>query len=316
MIDWLDAFLISGLFGVMQIIGLGLLVHLQMGLTRVANFGVAGFWGLGLYVFGILYGKVDWPFGDPWQFLVCAVIATAASALAGLFVAWLISDLDVDGALVGTLGFATLIFLLATAWSDLTGGAAGLGGLGFPYDAGPAKTNEFIWFLLTTATVAGILTYVLWVHRSPYGRLLIAVGTNEPLARSLGKSSTRAKLTLFTITSGLMGLLGVMQAVMFRFIIPANVSINITLAALAGLILGGITRAWGAVVGVLFTVALFDIVIQFYVPLPQEWYTQAIPVAREAIFGLALVLVLLFRPKGMLGEMKRPQLMRRIHDFR
>ena len=147
MLDWLDAFLISGLFGVVQIIGLGLLVHLQMGLTRVANFGVAGFWGLGLYVFGILYGKVDWPFGDPWQFLICAVAATAASALAGLFVAWLISDLDVDGALVGTLGFATVIFLLATAWSDLTGGAAGLGGLGFPYDAGPAKTNEFIWFV-------------------------------------------------------------------------------------------------------------------------------------------------------------------------
>ncbi len=316
MLDWLDAFLISGLFGVVQIIGLGLLVHLQMGLTRVANFGVAGFWGLGLYVFGILYSKVDWPFGDPWQFLICAVVATLASALAGLFVAWLISDLDVDGALVGTLGFATVIFLLATAWTDLTGGAAGLGGLGFPYDFGPAKTNEFIWFVLTATLVAGILAYVLWVHRSPYGRLLIAVGTNDPLARSLGKSSTRAKLTLFAITSGMMGLLGVMQGVMFRFIIPANVSINITLAALAGLILGGINRAWGAVVGVLFTVALFDIVIQFYIPLPQEWYTQAIPVAREAIFGLALVLVLLFRPKGMLGEMKRSQLMRRIHDFR
>ena len=66
----------------------------------------------------------------------------------------------------------------------------------------------------------------------------------------------------------------------------------------------------------LFTVGLFDIIVQFYVPLPQEWFTQAIPVAREAIFGLALVLVLLFRPKGMLGEMKRPDLMRRIHDFR
>ena len=229
---------------------------------------------------------------------------------------WLVADVDVDGALVGTLGFATVIFILATALTDLTGGAAGLGGLGFPYDAGPAKTDEFIWFLLTTALVIGILGYVLWVHRSPYGRLLIAVGADEPLARSLGKHSTKAKLILFATTSGLMGLLGVMQAVMFRFIIPANVTINITLAALAGLILGGINRAWGAVVGVLFPVGLFDIVIQFYVPLPQDWYTQAIPVAREAVFGLAIVLVLLFRPKGMLGEMRRPALMRRIHDFK
>lgn len=55
MIDWLDAFLISGLFGVAMITGLALLVHLQLGLTRIANFGVVGFWGLGLYVFGVLY---------------------------------------------------------------------------------------------------------------------------------------------------------------------------------------------------------------------------------------------------------------------
>ncbi len=315
MLDWLDAFLISGFFGVLQIIGLGLLVHLQMGLSRVANFGVAGFWGLGLYVFGVLYIKVDWPFGDPFQFLICAFLATVASGLAGLLVAWLIADLDVDGALVGTLGFATVVLILATTQTELTGGATGLGGMRFPYDLGPAKTNEFVWVLITTVLVGAILLYVRWVHRSPYGRLLIAVGTNEPLARSLGKSTTRAKLTLFATTSALMGLLGAMQGVMFRFLNPATITINITLAALAGLILGGITRVWGAVVGVLFTVGLFDIVIQFYAPLPQEWFTQAIPVAREAVFGAALVLVLLFRPKGLLGEMKRPQLMRRIHDF-
>lgn len=315
MIDWLDAFLISGSFGVVQIIGLGLLVHLQMGLTKVANFGVVGFWGLGLYVFGVLYVKVDWPFGDPWIFLICAAAATLAAALAGLLVAWLIADLDVDGALVGTLGFASVVLILATTQTGLTGGATGLGGMRFPYDAGPAKTNEFIWLVLTTLVVAAIFFYARWVHRSPYGRLLIAIGANEPLARSLGKSTRSAKLTLFATTCGLMGLLGALQGVMFRFLNPATITVNITLAALAGLILGGTARVWGAVVGVLFTVGLFDIVIQFYAPLPQAWFTQAIPVAREAIFGAALVLVLLFRPKGILGEMKRPKLMRRLHDL-
>jgi len=102
--------------------------------------------------------------------------------------------------------------------------------------------------------------------------------------------------------------------VMFRFLSPATITVNITLAALTGLIVGGAVRVWGAVAGVLLTVGLFDIVIQFYVPLPQEWFTQAFPVAREAAFGAALVLVLLFRPKGLLGEMKRSKLMRKIHD--
>ncbi len=80
----LPAFLISGLFGLVIVIGLALLLHLQLGLARIANFGVVGFFGLGMYVFGVLYVRVDWPFGDPWQFLVCAAAATIVSALAAM----------------------------------------------------------------------------------------------------------------------------------------------------------------------------------------------------------------------------------------
>ncbi len=313
-LDWLDAFLVSGTFGVVEIVGLGLLLHLQVGLTRIANFGVVGFWGLGLYTFGVLYVQVDWPFGEPWQFLFSALAASLAAALAGLVVAWLIADLDSDGALVGTLGFSAIVLILATTQDQLTGGALGLGGLGFPYDLGTTKANELLWLALMTALVGLILGYVWWVHRTPYGRLLIAIGSNEPLARSMGKHTTGAKLTLFAITCGLMGLLGAMHGVMVRFLDIGSLDVGITLAALAGLILGGTARVWGAVIGVLLTVGLFDIVIQFYVPLPQEWFTQAIPVLREAVFGALLVVVLLFRPQGLLGQMRRSKLIRAMHD--
>ncbi len=309
----LDAFLISGLFGVVIVIGLALLLHLQLGLARIANFGVVGFFGLGMYAFGVLYVKVDWPFADPWQFLVCAVAATLISGVAGLLVGWLISDLDIDGVLVGTLGFATAVAILATTERGLTGGAEGMGGLGFPYDIGTTKDNEFLWLVLTTLLVAAIFAFVWQVHRSPYGRLLIAVGGNEPLARSLGKPAFRTKLWLFALASAGMGLLGAIDGVMVRFLDPANIGIDVTLAAMVGLVLGGTARAWGAVVGVILSVGLFDIVIQFYLPLPKDWYNQAIPVMREAIFGLTLIVVLLFRPLGVLGDMRRDNLMRRLH---
>src|SRR5512138_3260726 len=110
--DWLDAFLISGLFEVVMVIGLALLLHLQLGLARIANFGVVGFWGIGMYAFGVLYLRVDWPFGDPWQFLVSAALGAVIAGLAGLLVGWLIADLDTDGVLVGTLGFATAVQIL------------------------------------------------------------------------------------------------------------------------------------------------------------------------------------------------------------
>ncbi|HKZ91791.1 MAG TPA: branched-chain amino acid ABC transporter permease [Candidatus Limnocylindrales bacterium] len=312
-LDWLDAFLITGLFQVVMVIGLGLLLHLQLGLARIANFGVVGFWGLGMYAFGVLYVRVDWPFGEPWQFLVCAAAATLIAGMAGLLVGWLIADLDTDGVLVGTLGFASAVQLLATTEDDLTGGARGMGGLGFPYDIGRVKEDELLWLVITTVVVVAILLYGWRVHRSPYGRLLIAVGGNEALTRSLGKSTFRAKLWLFTVTSAAMGLLGAMNGVMVRYLDIGNIGVGVTLAAMVGLVLGGTARVWGAVVGTILTVGLFDIVVQSYLPLPQEWYTQAIPVLREAAFGLTLMIVLLFRPLGLLGDMRRDQLMRKLH---
>ena len=296
-----------------MVIGLALLLHLQLGLTRIANFGEVGFWGLGMYVFGVLYVRVDWAFGDPFQFIVCAALAALAAGIAGLIVGWLIADLNIDGVLVATLGFAAAVQILATTEDDLTGGARGLGGLRIPFDVGKVKEDEFAWLLVLTAVVALIFLYVWRVHRSPYGRLLIATGSNEALARSLGKSTFRTKLWMFAVTSGAMGLLGAMSGAMVRYLDVGNVGVGVTLAAMVGLVLGGTARVWGAVIGVLLTVGLFDIVVQIYLPLPREWYTQTIPVAREVVFGATLIIVLMFRPLGILGDMRRDKLMRKIH---
>ncbi len=312
-LDWLDAFLVSGLFYVVMVIGLALLLHLQLGLARIANFGIVGFWGIGMYAFGVLFVKVDWPFGEVWAFLISMAFGTVVAGLAGLLVGWLIADLDIDGVLVGTLGFATAVWIVATTEQDLTGGALGMGGLGFPYDIGSVKANETLWLVILTIVVASILYYVSRVHKSPYGRLLISIGDNQPLARSLGKASFRSKLWLFAGSSAGMGLLGAMYGVNERFLETANIGIDLTLAVMVGLVLGSTTQVWGAVVGVALTVGLFDIVIQFYLPLPREWYTQAIPVLREMVFGAVLIIVLLFRPYGVLGDMRRDKLMRRMH---
>jgi len=188
-----------------------------------------------------------------------------------------------------------------------------MGGLQFPYDIGSTKANEALWLMILVVVVAGILLYVARVHRSPYGRLLIAVGDNEPLARSLGKATFRTKLWLFVVGSAGMGLLGVMFGVLERFLETSNLGVDLTLAAVVGLVLGGTARVWGPVVGVALTVGLFDILVQSYLPLPQSWYGQAMPVVREMVFGATLIAVLLFRPTGILGDMRRNKLMGSMH---
>ncbi len=100
---------------------------------------------------------------------------------------------------------------------------------------------------------------------------------------------------------------------MLRYLDIGNIGVGVTLAAIVGLVLGGTARVWGAVVGVILSVGLFDIVVRSYLPLPREWYTQAIPTLREAAFGLTLIVVLLFRPSGLLGDMRRDKLMRKLH---
>lgn len=312
-LDWLDGFLLFGVFQVVMVVGLALLLHLQLGLARIANFGVVGFWGIGGYAFGVLFIKVDWTLSEPWPFLISVVFGTVVAGISGLLVGWLISDMDVDGVLVTTLAFATAVFILSITEDDLTGGALGIGGLNFPFDIGRTKANELLWFGVLTGVVAAILFYVWRVHRSPFGRLLIAVGSNEPLARSLGKPTFRTKLWMFAVASAGMGLLGVINAVMVHLLIPEGITINVTLAAIVGLVLGGTAKVWGAVIGVVLTVGFFDIVVQSYLPLPQSWYTQGIPVFREMVFGATLIIVLLLRPLGILGDMRRDKLIRSMH---
>ena len=60
-------------------------------------------------------------------------------------------------------------------------------------------------------------------------------------------------------------------------------------------------------------IGFFDIIVQSYIPFPKEWYGQAIPNAKLIAFGAVLIIVLLFRPLGILGSMRRDKLMRRVH---
>lgn len=297
------AFVTFGVYTMVMIIGLALLLHLQMGLAGIGNFGVVGFWGLGMYAFGVLRVTYDWPY------LAALGTATVLTGVAGLAVGWLIADLDSDGVLGATLSFATIVFLLADGERDLTGGQVGLGTIDFPFDVG-ART-DVAWLAILTAIVCALLYYVCRVHRSPYGRLLIAVGDNEALASSLGKATFRSKVLLIALTSAMMGLLGALYASMSHFLFPSHIDVRLTITVVVGLVLGGSRRPLGAVVGVLLTVGLFEVVIKVYVRLPPDFAEQAYPKIQQMVYGALLIVLLLFRPLGLLGDMRRDRLSKR-----
>jgi branched-chain amino acid transport system permease protein len=300
------AFLTFGLYTVVMVVGLALLLHLQLGLAGIGNFGVVGFWGLGMYAFGVLTVTYE------WGYFAALAAAVALSGVAGLVVGWLIADLDTDGVLGATLSFATIVLLLADGERDLTGGQVGLGTIDFPFDVGPR--TDVAWLGILVAIVAAILYYVHRVHRSPYGRLLIAIGDNEALAGSLGKPVFRSKVLLLTVTSAAMGLLGALYASMSHFLFPSHVDVRLTIAVVVALVLGGSRRTFGAVVGALLTVGLFDVIIKVYVRLPADFAEQAYPKLQQMVYGGLLIVLLLFRPLGLLGDMRRDRLWKRGRD--
>lgn len=291
------AFLTFGLYTVVMVAGLAILLHLQLGVAGIGNFGVVGIWGLGMYSIGVLTVNYDWPY------LAALVTATALAGVAGLAVGWLVADLDADGVLGATLAVATIAFLIADGERDLTGGQVGLGTIDFPFDVG-ARTDT-VWLAILAVVVAAIGAYAARVHRSPYGRLLIAIGDNEALARSLGKSTFATKMQLFAITSAGMGLLGALYASMSHFLFPQHIDVRLTVAVVVALVLGGSRRVAGPLVGAVLSVGLFDVVIKVYVKLPAGFVEQAYPKVQQMVFGALLIVLLLFRPRGLLGDMRR-----------
>lgn len=289
------AYTIFALSSIVTIVALGVLLHLQFGRTGIVNFGVVGFVGFGMYGFAILtstYGM---------SFFAGLLVITVLTALLAALLGWVILDLDGESILVATLAFATIVYYLTVTEKELTGGVTGLGGVPYPVQAGP-DTAAVLLGIITAFTVL-LLLYAWRVGQVPYGRVLASIKDNEPLARSLGKSAFSQKLVLFAVTSGLMGAVGAFYASVNQFLVPRMLTPGLTFTVWIALTLGGRAKVLGPVVGVLVSVALFDLVIEPYAPVPRE-LGQMMPDLKLMLYGLILVAVIMFRPLGLLGGRK------------
>jgi branched-chain amino acid transport system permease protein len=273
-------------------IGLAQLLHVQFGLAGIPNFGVVGFWGIGLYGTGVLYVQFDVPLA------IAILAASGAAALAAWVLAVLVLQRSGQAVLAATLAFAAIVATLVVTEKDLTGGVRGLGTIGYPFGD---LANRNLVFGVIIAIVVGALIYASAKLRdSRMGRVLIAIRDNEELAASLGKDTVSAKRTTFVVTCALMGLLGGLSAPLNQFLVPYLLAPSVTFAVWIALVLGGKGHNFGAIVGVFVTFGLFDILIETYAPVPAE---QAIMLPNFKLFcyGVLLVAIIMFRPSGLLG---------------
>ena len=292
------AYLIFSLSLLLIYIGLAQMLHVQFGLLGIPNFGVVGFWGLGMYAVGVMQVQLNMSFVD-------AIVLTTVLLVAISYVlARLILRLERQAILCATIAFSAIIALLAVTEKWMTMGVVGLGTVRQPFRI--FDIEEILFFVFLLALVVGLQIFILKLHKSRLGRLMIAIRDNEELAASLGKDTYQVKIVAFTLTATIMGLLGGLSAPLNQFLTPNMIVPSITFAVWIALVLGGKEHALGAMLGVFVTFGLFDILIETYVPVTPE-FAVLVPNIKLFLYGALLVGVLVFRPSGILNQETKPE---------
>jgi len=299
-------------------------LNLHFGYTGLLNFGQAGFLALGAYGAAMSVTYFD---QSIWVGLAVAVaFAVVFALLLGLPTLRLRSDYLA----IVTIAASEGIRLLARSvtLSDYTGGSTGLNGFaeGF-YSINPLPSGSYgfgpfhfvsatWWYMLFGWSLVALSSLLVWaLIRSPWGRVLKSIREDEEAARSLGKNVLSFKMQSLVLGGVIGALGGFLNAVATRAVQPDNFSTAFTFFAYTALILGGTARLWGPIVGSMvfwmilsFTDnALRQAVSNDVIPRSIMTGTQVGQV-RFMVVGLALALLMIFRPQGIFGDKREIEL--------
>ena len=299
---YLVFFLVVALYYALLCLGL----NLQWGVTGLFNVGVAGFVAVGAYASALLtgpdspdhWGGLGWPIAVGWA--GAAVLA----GLAALLVGAVTLRLRHDYLAIATFGVAVTIQLVALNFVKLTNGPFGIAAIPRPLArwGGTPVARNVVYLLLVACVVA--LTYMALERlvRSPWGRVLRGLREDELAAAALGKSPARYRLEAFVLGAMIMGLGGAIYAHFVGFVAPEDFLPILTFQVWTMLVVGGAGSNRGALVGGVLVWALWSASGALVAALlPQAWQARGAAL-QVVLIGVVLALVLLRRPRGLLGE--------------
>ena len=288
------------LVAIFGIIALGL--NLLLGHTGQLSLGQAAFYGIGAYasaVFSTSFGLSFWlamPASGLFSGLIGYLLGFASLRLKGHYLA------------MATLGFGIIISVVILEWTEVTGGPGGFPGIpppkvgGFIFDT-DTEYYYLVWFIF------GLLFLLARnLVNSRIGRALSAIHENEMVASVIGVDVSSYKLKVFTLSAIYAGIAGSLFAHFSRMIGPASFSFEVSLTLVCMVLVGGLGRVWGSLIGVvallLMPEALRYIAAFSFIPegvrMALTDYTYHL-----IAYGLLLVTFVIFLPTGIAGGLER-----------
>jgi branched-chain amino acid transport system permease protein len=226
--------------------------------------------------------------------------------------------LRADYLAIATFGVAVVVHLSVLNLEPVTGGPFGIGFIPRPF---ATLAADPLVFSLANLGLTALMTLAVYLAlerllRSPWGRVLRAIREDEQAAMALGKNARSFRIQAFAIGGAIMGLAGAIQAHFIGFISPDNYMPILTFQVWAMLIVGGSGNNRGAILGAVLVWAIWAAsaaAISGFVPSDQQARAAAL---RIVLIGLAICVVLLLRPRGLLGEVRTISryIGKRVHD--
>jgi branched-chain amino acid transport system permease protein len=270
---------------------------LLFGYAGQVSLGHAAFVGLGAYTCALCTVRLDWP----W--LLAFATSGAVAALGGLVLALPSLRLKGHYLAMATLGFGVLMSIVFVEAEPVTGGVDGFGGIPFP-SLGPLLVRDassLYWLVWGTVAIAVVAAFNVTSLRP--GRAMRALHGSEQGAQASGVDVVGVKVRTFVASALLAGLAGALYASVVGFISPSIFTFAASITLLAMTVLGGTGSLAGPLVAaVLLTLLQY---LDALIPgIPTET-AQALQRYQEDIYGLAIILVVVFAPAGLAGLWRR-----------
>jgi branched-chain amino acid transport system permease protein len=275
---------------ILAVAGVGLM--LLIGYTGLVSLGHGAFMAIGAYTNTYLITK-----GVP--FLVAFPLAGIAALIAGIVIAVPANRMSGIYLAIATLAFSQIVEQVIIRWEPVTRGFQGMP-VPPPDLLGQPLTQGWQLYYLSLAVLALVVLAAVNLVRSPTGRALVAIRDSEISAQSLGVNLFRYKTAIFALSAGITGLAGALLAHRMRFISPDAFNFLLSIQLLLMVVVGGLGSVHGAIIGAAFVGGLPQALAIMREYLPPV--IARTPGLEPGLFGLVMVLIVLFEPLGLYGR--------------